>query len=381
MLQYKRPVVTSILFFMLFFLFDACQEPTDDSDECGPHQILVDGDCVCDEGFYLNEDQTECLMDTSTHNFIWTIDTLGDQNSFLSGVEIIDNEKFWVVGWLKTDIGHSGGAYYNGSDWEIEPFPGEGWDWSAPMRDIHHISEDTAWIAGGSVFEWDGEEIFIRWLRDGSTDKGTKVIWAKNNTEIFYVGYYGCLIKYDNGNHIEMESGTTLDLLDVYGIREKVFATGHSGGSESVLLEYYLDSWYTKYESQGYRPSGDIDDFGRVYSIWCYKDTMYLATKGGILKESIVTGQKLLLSDTETYIDIRDVVKIRGNNYNDIMWADVWGEMVHYNGRSWHLFSEIYNQYPNGEIIIRSMDYKDNLCVAVGRMGPTAVIIKGVRID
>jgi len=90
------------LLFLFFFLITACPDPPETT-YCGNHQIEVNGNCVCAEGYYWNEDQTKCLMDTTSHNFIWEIDTLGIGGSYLNDVAIIDENNIWVVGNIETD--------------------------------------------------------------------------------------------------------------------------------------------------------------------------------------------------------------------------------------------------------------------------------------
>ncbi|MDA3871728.1 MAG: hypothetical protein PF551_05180 [Candidatus Marinimicrobia bacterium] len=52
---------------------------------------------------YSKNDESELVtaitMDTTSHNFTWTIDTLGIYGSSLRDVAIIDENNIWVVGW------------------------------------------------------------------------------------------------------------------------------------------------------------------------------------------------------------------------------------------------------------------------------------------
>jgi len=52
-------------------------------------------------------------MDTTSHNFIWEIDTLGIGGSYLNDVAIIDENNIWVVGNIETDT-----ATYNAAHWD-----------------------------------------------------------------------------------------------------------------------------------------------------------------------------------------------------------------------------------------------------------------------
>ncbi|MFQ6605929.1 MAG: hypothetical protein ACE5D8_10345, partial [Fidelibacterota bacterium] len=52
-----------------------------------------------------SEEVTAATMDTTSHNFTWEIDTLGNYGSYLNDVAIIDENNIWVVGNIETDSG------------------------------------------------------------------------------------------------------------------------------------------------------------------------------------------------------------------------------------------------------------------------------------
>jgi hypothetical protein len=58
-------------------------------------------------------------MDTTSHNFTWEIDTLGEYGSYLNDVWIVDENDIWVVGEIITDSG-----WYNLAKWD-----GLNWSW------------------------------------------------------------------------------------------------------------------------------------------------------------------------------------------------------------------------------------------------------------
>ena len=109
------------LLFLFFFLITACPDPPETT-YCGNHQIEVNGNCVCAEGYYWNEDQTKCLMDTTSHNFIWEIDTLGIGGSYLNDVAIIDENNIWVVGNIETDTATYNAAHWDGNECECSEY-------------------------------------------------------------------------------------------------------------------------------------------------------------------------------------------------------------------------------------------------------------------
>jgi hypothetical protein len=198
---------------------------------------------------------------------------------------------------------------------------------------------------------------------------------------MYFVGLNGSIVHYDGVNFVQMASGTDVDLRDVFGGYNTVLTTGHSNGNESITLQYNGTEWIQKFYSETLLPGEGSNFLGRMYSVWVHLDTLYIVAKAGLWKESLSGKEGILLSPVKTNMVDRVIKRIRGNGYNDILFSDIWGEMIHYNGSTWYLDQTIYNQYPNGELIIRSMDYMDNLCIAVGYLGAKAFVIRGQRND
>ncbi|NOZ75676.1 MAG: hypothetical protein GXO90_09970, partial [FCB group bacterium] len=77
-----------------------------------------------------SEEVTATTLDTTSHNFVWEIDTLGSYGSYLNDVAIVparppgegaggDENNIWVVGNIETDSGEYNAARWNGTDWEL----------------------------------------------------------------------------------------------------------------------------------------------------------------------------------------------------------------------------------------------------------------------
>jgi hypothetical protein len=86
--------------------------------------------------------------------------------------------------------------------------------------------------------------------------------------------------------------------------------------------------------------------------------------------------------DDDKWIELPEEVtryyayKIRGKKLNDIIEAGGAGEIVHYNGSTWHSFI-MQTRLQNGNYY--SVDIKGDIVVAVGENNPKAVIIIGRR--
>ena len=81
-------------------------------------------------------------MDTTSHNFIWTIDTLGNYSSYLKDVAIVDENNIWVVGNIETDNGEYNAAHWDGVEWELMGIYSNTLD----LYSIFYFSENDIWV-------------------------------------------------------------------------------------------------------------------------------------------------------------------------------------------------------------------------------------------
>ncbi len=328
--------------------------------------------------------------DTTSHDFVWEIDTLGEYPSILMDVAVIDENTILAVGDIKTDSGRFNAARWDDNKWTIFNIETEymGSMTDPPLYSICYFSENDIWANSSYPQHWDGNEWTLYHLDDMGLDAGIIYsVLGTSSSNIYFVGGRGTIIHYDGQDFTKFNTGTELRLLDVYGNSSRqepeVWACGHSNGSQSIVLEYTGNSFTTKFLSEDYLPEGCTNNFGRFYSVWSYGDTLYISCVGGLWKESLKTGKGRLISAVTLGTDHNDIRKMRGNAYNDIMMISIYGEFFHYNGKSWFKDNTLYLQYPKGEMITKSMDYQDDICVVVGyyQGGNHALVIRGHHID
>ncbi len=95
---------------------------------CPDNEVII---ADCTDGWHpCNDDQSECCPDTTSHDFIWEIHSLGNSWSVINDIEIVDENDIWVVGWIsiiETDSSYTGSrrnnynlAHWNGLDWSFE---------------------------------------------------------------------------------------------------------------------------------------------------------------------------------------------------------------------------------------------------------------------
>jgi len=328
-------------------------------------------------GVYL----TECCLDTTSHNFIWTIDTLGIYGSYLNDVAIIDENNIWVVGNIKEGDSTYNAGHWDGSEWElIKVLSGH-----TANTGIQYFSEDDIWVASGLPIHWDGSEwtLYHLWNMGilGPDDGGVKHIWGSSPENIWFVGSGGSIVHYDGSGFTRLESGTEVPLLNVTGSTdgEHVFAVGwDSHRGYSIILELREQTWHTLYYTEDVLPGegnmGAIDKGTEVF-----QDTAYFATASGLWKYNYRTGDSGL--EEFDYILYYGAQEIKVSAINDIAIFTSWARFIHYNGASWHIDNTIKNQFGPGNIACETMDRKSDTIAAVGYVygGLHAFVARGTR--
>ncbi|MDA3871912.1 MAG: hypothetical protein PF551_06125, partial [Candidatus Marinimicrobia bacterium] len=115
---------------------------------------------------YSKNDESELVtaitMDTTSHDFTWEIDTLGNYGSILRDVAIIDENNIWVVGEIRTDSTNYNAAHWNGEEWELIginffTFCEQTYVHPYPARSIIAFNKNDIWISSGSqIAHWNG---------------------------------------------------------------------------------------------------------------------------------------------------------------------------------------------------------------------------------
>ena len=375
----REPNLPTRLYFSILFILlaalSSCKwfTPPDDHIEC------PDGYHLC------GEDSNECCLDTTSHNFIWEVDTLGKCLSELADVAIIDDDDIWAVGQIDTDDSTYNALHWNGSEWQLMQIGFVLYDGQigyGAIKSVFAFSRDDVWFftGFGSYAHWDGELWESAFVQEhhGIIQR----IWGTSASNLFFIGTNGNITHYDGVSFKEMDSGTTVNLRSITGTADgRVFVSGHDDRSESVVLEYNGTEWSEKYRPETPSPGEGPNFLGRIYRVFVWEDTLYVCAEAGLWKSDINTGEGTLLSRSAAKMGIESA-GIGGNGYADIMIIDAYGWVTHFNGQDWKNLNEIYHQFERGEFDLWSMRIKGNVVVAVGDLwaGAQAFIMRGYRL-
>jgi hypothetical protein len=312
-------------------------------------------------------------LDTTSHTFFWQIDTLGDGQSLLRDVAIVSDNDVWAVGeiYLHDSTGGLAPVYnvarWNGLGWQLLRAPFR-LDYGSsvivtdqiPIYSVLLIGADDIWFVcsvGGVTRYHNGTWQMLNFLLvDGPG--GANKMWATSSSNIYFVASLGRITHWNGSAWQRIESGTTVDLLDVWGSPDgsSVWVCGYkSDGSESVLLRYDGNQW----QVYGHAPPRGV--YQNLFpSVWFPKaDSAYVIGDRGVFRQAqnSPVGFRRALSGLPYF-----PYRIRGVDRNDAVFVGDAGMIWHFNGVSWRQFDQLIDTDDR----LRSVAMGSNQIVAVG---------------
>jgi hypothetical protein len=273
-------------------------------------------------------------LDTTSHAVQWQVDTLGVRGEIYD-VWAFSRDNIWAVGeiFLKDSTGKEDPVLYNLAKWD-----GQNW---TPQRAvlattncIFAFAPNDVWIGTGTPYHWDGQS----WKAYSYPGEGFYIrrLWGTSSSNLFGVGSKGSIIRFNGTAWQRMDSGTDVDLEDVWGIdATHVWATGTNiDDGRCVILQYDGRNWKTIYDNS------DIPPDLRLYfsTVWTNSsNVIYLAGASNL--RSLNVGEMIFrrIENPGQWYTYR----LRGTNQNDLFETGQGSEVVHYGGGSAHLYEEV----------------------------------------
>jgi hypothetical protein len=326
-------------------------------------------------------------MDTTSHNFTftsWTFGTIG--SSTLYDVAIINENNIWAVGEIMiADTSINSYTVYNavhwdGNDWELKqiPYYFNSQAYYHPIQSVFAFNENDIWFCGNGVMNWDGtnfRSIGISPIVWGPYQMNK--IWGSDNSNLYIVGNNGSIAHYNGTNWQRIESGTTLNINDIWGdFNEKT----QEWEVLAVAFNYpaSLDKEIFMIRNNSVQNIPTLPIMWPISTIWFVSNKQYYVAGVGIY-------QKRLIQDGQWKNGVLDLTtftttSIRGNNANDVIGVGAFGDFLHFNGVSWKIdYQEPF--LDNGSYT--KVKIKGDLVVAVGgnnlSINSEAVILIGRR--
>jgi hypothetical protein len=344
------------MFIILVFL--TCSNPTDPPDHNG------------------------AKIDTTSHDFVWQIDTLGDRSSILFDVAVIDENNIWAVGEIFIGNSTPGGdaevynlARWDGTKWNLlrVMFPICGTEDSAPFlaRSIFAFSSTNVWLSSaGTIARFKNNSYDTICIPSDLLPGSINRMWGKHDESVYVVGNLGTIVHYNGTGWQRLESGTELNIHDIWGSvmnnRKEMLAVAsktEEGLDRKVLL---IDNDNVEILSD----SGIVRE--PLSGVWFTSGKKYYVIGSGIyrknsLDEPVWKGTPLEL--TEFYSS-----GIRGNDTNDVFIVGAFGDVLHYNGSTWRQYPELRINGGYFRVAVKGNDV-----AAVGWNGQRAAVVIGKR--
>ena len=325
-------------------------------------------------------------MDTTTHNFTWQTFTFGGDagSSFLSDVAIIDENNIWAVGaiYMKDSLGNPDPNDYNvvhwdGTNWEIKRiyFPtvcGQTSLTPYPAKAIFAFDDGQIWISSS------GDKIAI--LKNGVQVNQfclpwsftINKMWGTSSSDLYVAGNGSNIAHYDGKSWQKIESGTTLNINDLWGDFNK---RTQEWEILAVAANKFFNEGSTVLKIEKTQAK-EINKTGLPWSlssIWFQSSKNYFIGGDGLFSNKKINNDWIKVADFPSFYKDR----IRGVESNDIVISGSNGLLSHFNGYSWHHYQNNELPYFTGRLL--SVEVKNDIIVATGWKDQSSIIILGKR--
>ena len=334
-------------------------------------------------------------LDTTSSDFIFKIDTLGDGNSsVLRDVAIISDTCIWVVGEIncKDSLGNwlpmYNAARWDGNKWNKLRIPfimnygtSVFIDSTTPISSVYAPLSNDVWFCNGAVTRLvNNSWMKMNFLLSEGPGRANK-IWGTSSNNMYFVADLGRITHYNGSSWRRLESGTDVDLTDVWGSPDGsvVWACGWEDFKPTILLRYQNGVCYKQYEDYEHRFQLRNDSLSGslVSGMISGKYGFYLLSDAGLYKaSSTTTGLAKRIPFPITWSGFP--WKLRGNGVNDLIIVGEYFMLGHFNGLTFRHFYELQGY---GRLI--SVNQKNNFVVAVGYLfdpiHSKGIVIRGRR--
>ena len=324
------------------------------------------------------------LADTTSHSFVWRVDTLGDGNSsVLFDVSILNVNDIWCVGqiFLKDSLGQFDPQMYNAAHWDgtlwnllrisVRDFGGNTGIFT--LRSVRAFSGSDVWfVSDADLIHWDGasfqgEAFFAQSL---PFDGQVRYLYGDNANDLYCVGRSGSVFHVASNGWQSVPSGTSIDLIDMFRANDHLWIAGcASDYSKSILLVGDGTIWTISWDSS---VASSQPYSGSVQSVWGPASDSVVVVGGGSVYRQRYDGSGIARKEQ---IDLGNyATRVRGQSSNDIVIVGYGGMLWHFNGNSW----KRANSLSDSNHIFLSVAIRGDIIVAVGADYNVAVPPRGL---
>ncbi|HEY9167042.1 MAG TPA: hypothetical protein VIS48_12870 [Candidatus Kryptonia bacterium] len=319
--------------------------------------------------------------DTTSHNWTFTIDTLGDGASDLYDVAIVSTNPpvAYAVGEINVldSVGNWENPFYNlagwdGGNWSLQrvPYYYQGQPYYHPIQSVFSFGPREIWLCGNGVIYWDGSTfapVPVPTAVWGQYQMNK--IWGTGSSNIYVVGNGGSAAMYTSGSWQKVISNITLDIRDIWGSPDGSQILAVASNDEGSKFLSIQGTTVTTVSDSGLGSS--------LYGVWFVPNQKYYAVGAGISWKHRLT-DRVWNTYAPGVVTSYVSESVAGNDTSDVFVVGDSFEMVHYNGRSWHNYKDMI---PLSYGVLGKVAIKGNLMIAVGftGIGQKAIAVIGRR--
>jgi len=193
-------------------------------------------------------------------------------------------------------------------------------------------------------------------------------MWGTSSEDFYIVGNGGNIAHYNGSKWTKIQSGTTLDITDIWGSGNpsQILAVANNLGAN------YLTG-IIKITNNSVKLISTYPINYPMSSVWFVPNKHYYVGGSGIYEKHLISDS---LWNNRNDISKYYTTSIRGNSTNDVFTSGSYGELLHWNGMRWKSFMQ---QTALSSGAYGAVAVKGNLVIAVGLDSGKAVILIGKR--
>ena len=328
---------------------------------------------------------TTTTMDTTSHDFTWTIDTLGTYGGRLNDVHIVNEDDIWVVGqiimndpdssWNGTGKETFNAAHWDGSEWEMIRVYGP-----VELYSIFYFNENDIWVTTWSYpIHWDGQEWTLTRYQDiGLNVSAGQACWGTSSSNMYFVGNNGGIVHYDGSEFVKINCDVDTDFIDVVGTPdgEHVFIVGNPAGRIGGEMLLQMNGNTLEWQKVQFPfKSTATPNFWSVDL--CNNEIFIPVLFEGIWTFNYDNNNSNLDRNIPRLDRLYKSTKVVAEN--DIMFCGSKMDYIHFNGMTYKYVSDDGVYDPNYRM--RGGDYNGEVVVMVGETfsSSRAIITRGQR--
>lgn len=307
-------------------------------------------------------------LSPTSHDIVWTIDTLGQPGNFLNDVWGLDENNVYAVGAINMYEGITSVIKWDGVKWNYHSWPEGG------ASGIFGFSPNDIWIVGdysnrGFIGHFNGtswtEYRSEYFLSRGDTVYPLRSVWGSAPNDVWAVGDKGTIIRWDGSEWKKTSSPTDLRLNDVWGVSSReIYTLSISITNQSKLIRYNGSSWEDITSLLPNHPRS-------FTSLW------FDRSGSGFLVGNNITVHQEGTFTASSFLPDRFLLAVHGISPVDVLAAGQTGRVVHFNGVGWSNYPELWDQNIGNEL--RGIYMGQTKIFIIGKIFGGAIIIKGER--